>query len=260
MSKQAIAEEIVSELRHFAKLYSLESLFVVGGYCRAKILNDYEDLEDIDIAAAYPHQALRLCGLFASEVLHTTPTFYHRTGVGSIQYKGLRLEFQNESINSYMHNEDVKLWMRKNAIRNTPLLNNIYGRDLTINSLILSIKNGELYDLTGKAIEDLERKQIRSILPAQLIMKYNPLVILRSIRFACRYNFHIVPELRKEIRDKKEVLKKAYSQERLVKEVEKILRSDTKRAKEELQRYDLLSLVLPEQVEKYFKDDTDERD
>src|SRR3990167_3386214 len=83
MSNIAVAEEIVGDLRYFAKLYSLDSLFVVGGYCRALVMGD-QRVDDIDVASAYPDQALRLFGLFASEFLHTSPEFYHRTGTGVI--------------------------------------------------------------------------------------------------------------------------------------------------------------------------------
>jgi len=260
MSKADIAENVITELRRFAKLYSVDSLFVVGGYCRAKILNDPEDINDIDVASAYPHQAMRLCGLFASEILRTTPRFYTRTGTGVVEYKGLKVEFQNQSINTYMHNEDILLWMRKKGISNTPLLNNVYGRDLTINSLIYSISNGELYDITGRAVDDLQNKIIDTILPGELIIKYNPSVVLRAIHFACRYDFNIVPPLRKLMKKQRGRLEKAYSQEHLTKEIDKILRSDTKRGLKELQKFNLFGLVIPDQLQQYLKEVNDERD
>jgi len=255
MDKAAVAEEIITELRNFAKLFSLNSLFVVGGYCRAKILDDPEDINDIDVASAYPHQALRLAGLFASEFLKTTPQFYHRTGTAHIEYNGMNIDFQNQSINSYMHNQDIRRWMRKKGIKNTPLLNNIYGRDLTINSLILSLQNGELYDLTGRAVEDLEKKRITAILPPFLVIKYNPMLVLRAIRFAVRYDFIIAPKLRKAMQNQRVKIQKAYSRERLAKEIDKILQSDSEKGLKLLKKYDLLKLVVPDQIEKYLKGD-----
>jgi len=247
------AENIISKLRYFAKLYSINSLFVVGGYCRSIILGD--KINDIDIASAHPNQALILCGLFASEILHTTPQFYRRTGTGVIEYEGLKVEFQNQSVNAYMHNEDIRTWMRQKGIRDTPLMNNVYGRDFTINSLILSIKNGEFYDLTGRAAKDMDKGIIDTVLPSSIIVKYNPLVVLRAIRFACKYDFYIESDLRKAMKNQRDRIKKAYSQERISKEIDKILTNNPKKGLEELQRYDLLSLVISEQLQHHLKGD-----
>ena len=258
MEKKELAHQAIVELRDFARLYSIQSLFIVGGYCRAKVMgDDLNAIEDIDVASAYPGDAMRICGLFASEILRSTPKFYQRTGTGVVNFGSgdntIRIEFQNSSVNSYKQNEDVRLWMRKNGIENSPLQNNVYGRDFSINSLIMWLKNGEFYDLTRKAVKDIEDRKIRTLLPPSLIVKYNPMIILRAIRFAVRYDFFIVPELRKAMKQNVGLLTKAYSKERLTKEIEKIFRTNTKDGLEELQKYQLMSLVIPEQLKKHVR-------
>lgn len=249
--RKEVINEVVAKLRFFSHTYNLISLFICGGYCRSLILKNTETIEDIDVASAYPNDAIRLCGFFSSEFLKEMPVFYHRTGTGSVEYQGIRIEFQNESINSYMHNEEVVNWMRKNHISPTPLMNNIYGRDFTINSLIFSLKTGELYDLTRKAINDFKKKMIVPLLPAEILIKYSPMSILRAIRFAIQYDFIIVPELRSEMKKNKQKLTDSYSRERISKEIEKILKINTKTGLEQLQKYNLTSLIVPEQLSKY---------
>jgi len=254
MNRSQIVEDIIVELRDFAKLYAIDSLFVVGGYCRAKIMNEVDAINDIDIASAYPREAMKLCGLFSSEVLHEVPRFYHRTGTGVVETKnGLRIEFQSQSSNSYMQNETIRSWMRKKSIRNTSLLNNVYGRDFTINSIIMSLKNGELYDLTKRAVHDIQKKRIVTILPAELIVQFNPLIILRAIRFATRYDFIIDAMLRKTMKENINSLFKHYSRERITQEIEKILQSDVEKGLEQLKKFNLTRAIIPEQLDKYIK-------
>lgn len=242
-------DNIIEQLKHFAQLYSINSLFVVGGYCRDKLLGS--ESSDIDVASAHTGKAMMMCGLFASEVLHTTPTFYHKTGTGMVEVDGVRVEFQNESTSSYMANEEITSWLRRNNVVDNDLLHNIYGRDLTINSIIMSLQNGEMYDLTKRGVDDIENKRINTILPANLIVKYNPMIILRAIRFSCKYGFSIDPLLRKEMKQQVRLLTKAYSKERISTEIEKILEVNAKEGLKQLNKYGLTSHVLPEQFSKY---------
>ena len=253
MDKSRVAEEIILKLMDFVKRYSLDSLFIVGGWCRSKIMNDPKDIKDIDVASAYPRQGMTICGIFASEILKTTPEFYHRTGTGSIVYEDLKIEFQNASTSSYMKNEEVRKWMRLHRIIDSPLMENIYGRDFTINSIIFSLKNGEFYDLTKKAIDDIERKTISSIIDAHLLVKYNPIVILRAIRFSVRYDFRIDSQLRKAMNQYYGLLNKTYSKERISREIEKILQTNSEKGLEKLKQYNLMSLIVPDQLRKYLK-------
>ena len=69
-SKEILIDEAVAKLSHFAKLYGVRSLFIVGGFCRDKYFNQIEEVNDIDVASAFEDQAMQLGSLFASEVLH----------------------------------------------------------------------------------------------------------------------------------------------------------------------------------------------
>lgn len=253
MDKRENIDEIIKLLNQFSRLYSIDSLFLVGGYCRSLVLKNTEELSDLDVASAYPGDAIKLCGFFASEFLHETPKYYHKTGTASVDYNGVRIEFQNESSQQYMHNDAVKEWMKKNRIENTPLNNNVYGRDFTINSLLFSIKTGELYDLTKKAVDHLEKKNISTILPAEIVVKYNPIIILRAIRFLCQYDFFIHPELRMEMKKNTDKLIKSYSKERISQEIEKILKINTKEGLIQLEKFGLTRLILPKQLSKYIE-------
>lgn len=246
MSRSVLIEHAVDKLHEFARLYGLESLFIVGGYTRALIMKHMEDVDDIDVSSAYPGSAMRLGGLFASEMLKS-PVFYHRTGTCCVEYSEgdskIRIEFQSDSIHGYMHNEEVINWLRKHHVSPLPIYNNVFGRDFTINTLIYSLKNKKLYDITRMAVRDLENKLIRSVLPAEMLVKYNPISVLRAIRFSCKYDFHIDKEMRSAMRNTSSLISKYINSDRILLEVEKTIKCNPEAAIEKLSEYGLINLV-----------------
>ena len=68
-------------------------------------------------------------------------------------------------------------------------------RDLTINSLFYNLRTKKIEDLTGKGLLDLCDRIIRTPLPPDVTLLDDPLRLLRTIRFACRFQFRIAPEL-----------------------------------------------------------------
>jgi len=247
-SKTQIIEEIVDRLKYFCQLYSIDSIFLVGGYTRSLYLGDMESINDIDVASAYSNQSQLLAGIFASEVLDATPTFYERTGTAAVEYKEMRIEFQNYSSNAYMYNQDVRDWMRFNGIEDVPLMHNIYGRDFTINSLIYSLNSGKLLDPTDRAEKDFDDGRIVSLLPAHLLIKNNPLAILRAIRFALIYDFKIDEGLSIAMKEGKDKLSKSLSKDRIMKEIVKILKIDSVEGLKLLKKYGVEYFLMSPEV------------
>lgn len=257
-SKQILVEEVIAKLRHFAQLYGINSIFVVGGYCREYYLGTTWKVNDIDVASAYQDQALQLGGLFASEVAKIPPQFYERTGTAMIQYASdlgsIKVEFQGNSVNTYMHSEDIKAWMHQNGIEDVPLMSNIYGRDFTINSMIYSLHGGDMYDPTDMAVRDFNRRSINSLLPAEILIKYNPLAALRAVRFAIQYNFRIDPVLRNVIKIAGiDNLKASLSEERIVREIVKILTLNAREGLEMLKKLELDRILLNPDIKRYLE-------
>jgi len=70
-----------------------------------------------------------------------------------------------------------------------------YRRDLTINSLFYNINEETIEDLTGKGLADLRSGIIRTPLEPLQTFTDDPLRVLRTIRFANRFEFEIVPDI-----------------------------------------------------------------
>ncbi|KAK2745402.1 CCA tRNA nucleotidyltransferase, mitochondrial [Myotisia sp. PD_48] len=99
-------------------------------------------------------------------------------------------------------------------------------RDATINSLFYNLHTNQVEDFTGRGLQDMELKILRTPLGPHQTFKDDPLRVLRLIRFASRFGYQIDPEAAACMGedDIKFSLKKKISPERILKEVEKMLR------------------------------------
>jgi tRNA nucleotidyltransferase (CCA-adding enzyme) len=74
-------------------------------------------------------------------------------------------------------------------------------RDLTINSLFYNIHSEQVEDHLGTGLRDLRDGIIRTPLPPLETFRDDPLRVLRTIRFASRFNYSVVHEIPVAIRD-----------------------------------------------------------
>lgn len=99
-------------------------------------------------------------------------------------------------------------------------------RDATVNALFYNIHTEKVEDFTGRGLEDMAAKIIRTPLAPYQTFKDDPLRVLRLIRFASRLGYKIEADAEKamELEDIKEALNKKISRERVGKEIEKALK------------------------------------
>ena len=99
-------------------------------------------------------------------------------------------------------------------------------RDATINAMFYNINTGQVEDFTGRGLEDLRDKIIRTPLEPYQTFRDDPLRVLRLIRFAPRLGYTIDPDAQVAMRDSEiqDALRRKISRERIGIEVEKMLR------------------------------------
>lgn len=98
-------------------------------------------------------------------------------------------------------------------------------RDLTINSLFYNLFTEKVEDYTGKGLDDLKKGIIRTPIDPLQTFYDDPLRILRTFRFSCRFNFTIHNSVYKALEDDKikRFLKEKVSNERIGTEILKII-------------------------------------
>ena len=72
------------------------------------------------------------------------------------------------------------------------------GRDFTLNAIALNLRDNSLYDPLGGAM-DLKEKRLRACSPSAFTD--DPVRILRGIRLAANFGFHILPETRAAMKE-----------------------------------------------------------
>ncbi|QSS59943.1 poly(A) polymerase [Histoplasma capsulatum] len=99
-------------------------------------------------------------------------------------------------------------------------------RDATVNALFYNIHTDTIEDFTGRGLQDMENKIIRTPLAPCQTFKDDPLRVLRLIRFASRLGYTIDSDTEEamKIEDIKVALKAKITQERIGVEIEKTLR------------------------------------
>lgn len=99
-------------------------------------------------------------------------------------------------------------------------------REATINAMFFNLQTGLVEDFTGKGLDDLRDKIIRTPVEPFQTFKDDPLRILRVIRFASRLGYTIDQEAQESMQKDsiKQALKAKISRERVGDEVGKMLR------------------------------------
>ncbi|MGB8212241.1 MAG: HD domain-containing protein [Anaerolineales bacterium] len=79
------------------------------------------------------------------------------------------------------------------AYRGLDLESDLNGRDFTLNAIALDLRDNSLHDPLGGAM-DLKEKCLRACSPSAFID--DPVRVLRGVRLAANFDFHILPETR----------------------------------------------------------------
>ncbi|ERF74319.1 hypothetical protein EPUS_02006 [Endocarpon pusillum Z07020] len=98
-------------------------------------------------------------------------------------------------------------------------------RDATINALFYNIHTEQLEDFTGKGLDDMKNKLMRTPLDPYQTFRDDPLRVLRLIRFAARLDYNIDPAAQMAMKSPEihQALKLKISRERVRAEITKAL-------------------------------------
>ena len=171
------------ELRELAKLFQDHSpLFIVGGFVRNKLLG--LPLKDIDICSSCSLDEVKeiLNGTKYSLVIKNKKlnTAEIRCNDEVYEYSAFREENYTEG---GKHNPSYVRF-------DTNIVQDAKRRDFTINCIYYSLSTHEIIDFYG-GINDLNKKQIRTIETPDFVLQNDGARILRLARFASEFNFSV---------------------------------------------------------------------
>ncbi|OMJ67641.1 hypothetical protein SteCoe_35147 [Stentor coeruleus] len=175
-------------------------LRIAGGWVRDKLLG--LESHDIDIALdnIIGEEFAKIFSQNKSTSsigkIKANPEASKHLETACIRYKNIDLDFVNLRAEDYL--EDSRIPTIKIG---TPL-EDALRRDLTINSLFYNINTQEIEDFTGFGLDDLQQKIARTPLDPNITFLDDPLRVLRTIRFAARFDLIILPEVQQAIESK----------------------------------------------------------
>jgi tRNA nucleotidyltransferase/poly(A) polymerase len=196
------------------------TLRVAGGWVRDKLLGKQSNDIDISIDNMSGEQFALLVKQFLAEhkvktgnvtVVKANPDQSKHLATAMLQIFGQPIDFVQLRSESYA--EDSRI---PTAVKPGTPQEDAERRDLTINSLFYNINNGQVEDFVG-GIEDLKNKVARTPLNPYQTFKDDPLRILRTIRFASKYDLELDPSLVEAAKqpDIQQALKDKISKERI---------------------------------------------
>ncbi|KAF8061010.1 hypothetical protein FPV67DRAFT_1423258 [Lyophyllum atratum] len=235
---------------------------IAGGWVRDKLLGS--DSNDIDIAlsdmmglefADHLAEFARNKGIPTGNIskIAQNPEQSKHLETATFRFLGLDIDLVNLRSEEYAENSRIPT----GVTFGTPVQDAL-RRDTTVNALFYNVHTREVEDHTGKGLDDLREGIIRTPLPPRVTFLDDPLRILRCIRFASRYGFDTVTELRQAAKepDIQQALVMKVARERVGEELSKIMKGrdpfEAIRLISDLSLYDSIFSVIPPELSATF--------
>jgi len=190
--------------------------FSVGGYVRDRVMG--RPCTDIDVVVENG-QGLEVAEAVATRLGASPPVRFDRFGTAQLAYGDILVEFVSARAESYAEDS------RKPFVREATLDEDVRRRDFTCNTL-LADADGDVTDLLGLGLADIDAKLLRTPLPASETFAEDPLRAVRAVRFAVTLGFRMDAEIMPAIRANLDRLQDVVSVERVSVELRKMLLSD----------------------------------
>jgi poly(A) polymerase len=180
--------ELLSQMQEVQENIGSSEPYICGGTPRDRYLKHLENISDIDITTgdktvAYLAQefATALRKKYNAEI-KTMPDGHSTIFIGN-----LKLDF---SSNFNAPNIDVLL--KKMGIANpTEMQKEMFSRDFTCNSLLLSLNLKNVIDPTHLGFKDIDKKIIKTCLDPEITLTTNRNRVIRAIYLATKLDFDI---------------------------------------------------------------------
>ncbi|HXO66907.1 MAG TPA: HD domain-containing protein [Candidatus Dormibacteraeota bacterium] len=189
--------------------------FLVGGYVRDRVMG--LSVRELDVVVE-GGAGIELANAVAARAGIREPVIFERFGTAQLSYGDFVVEFVSARAESYLPDS------RKPEVRPATLEEDIRRRDFTCNTLLAG-RDGEVIDLTGMGLADIEARLLRTPLPAAETFAEDPLRAVRAIRFAVSLDFEMAADIMPAIHGSLDRLASVVSIERVNDELRRMLLS-----------------------------------
>jgi poly(A) polymerase len=193
--------DILATIEKAARDNNLSTPFIVGGTPRDRVRNEAAEIHDIDLTSING-DSVDLAFACAKLIPYTFFQLFDDRHC-ALKIGALQIDFSNHFV---IPNIDAEL-DRLGITEKTSLVQEMYSRDFTINTLLQDLSFDKIYDITQQGVKDIKAGVIRCPINPELTIKNDPKRILRAIRFALRFDYSIDADLVKAIKKYRHLLK-----------------------------------------------------
>lgn len=186
-------KNILEILRKASSAKGISKPYIVGGLPRDKLLGRLSEVNDIDLTTGdetihnYAEIVSRLLKEAGQEFSFKEMPDGHR----QIQLSNVKLDFS-----SNFRSPDCQKLLVKAGVKNpSPLQIEMFSRDFTCNTLLMSLTDFRIYDLTGMGVKDIKNKILRTPLPPRIALADSPKRIIRTVYLASKLGFSVEPKV-----------------------------------------------------------------
>lgn len=180
--------ELLQQLVEVQKNIGTSAPYICGGTPRDKFMGRLDNVADIDITTGdksvdYLSQEFAIKLRKEYNATRKTASDGHST----IFIGNLKVDFSSNFMVP-----GIDTYLQKMGITNpTNIQREMFSRDFTCNSLLLTIDLQKLLDPTKRGFQDIKEKKIKTCLGPQVTLTSNRNRVVRSIYLACKLGFDI---------------------------------------------------------------------
>lgn len=186
-------KSLLSILKEVAKKNRIRTPYIVGGVPRDLVLDVLDEVNDLDITTG-SDDVFNLAQKFAEEI--DAPARKMGDGHLKVVKDGISFDFS-----SNFNYENIDEFLAKRGMFHpSDLMRETYSRDFTVNTLLVPLNFGKVFDLTGMGLVDLEKKVLRCPVDCNASFVASPIRMVRVFYYAARYDFSFDDEIKEAIK------------------------------------------------------------
>lgn len=235
--------ELLKIIQNVSVEKSISTTFICGGIPRDKLLNLIVpgEMSDLDITTGDKniHNLAVELGLELRKH-YTISVKKGDDGHTSIIFPGNKFKLDCSSNFVVPHIDE---FLRHKGI-NKPndMEREMFSRDFTCNSLLMSLDLKKIKDPTKLGLEDIKKKVLRTCLDTDTTLRYNPNRIIRVVYLSAKLDFDVEPEILKWISENKDLVRLS-SDHYLMKNIDKAMAKNPERAIHVINKANLWNVI-----------------
>jgi tRNA nucleotidyltransferase/poly(A) polymerase len=196
--------ELLSAIDEIARSKNLSQPYIVGGLPRDRLHKTIEELNDVDITTGDNniHYLARHVG---NSIKGPNVSFY----VMNDNHSRMKIGNFKVDFSSNFNIPNIEQILSKAGLDDpTEMQKELYSRDFTCNTALMTMDLKKIIDPTGLAIKNISNKTIKTCLHPSLTLGYDPKRVVRAIYLAGKLNFTIDSLTSDWISENPEIIKK----------------------------------------------------